>query len=218
MLALCTSWLDSRHQLHVSKRLYLRNVLPIGLLNSGSVVCSNLAYIHLSVPFVQILKVDCWDSFFAPLSNEIQATAPCFTLAIAYIWGQEHLTRSKVLKILVIVSGIVLASLAELRYSTVGIILQLSGIIFESIRAVMIKELMRETGASMDPLVALYYYSPVSATATLFTAYNVELQRNQWPPVTRTMLGVLIFNVLGAFLLNVSNVLLVSKSFTTEFP
>lgn len=38
-------------------RIYLRAILPIGILYSLSLVGSNLVYMHLSVAFIQILKV-----------------------------------------------------------------------------------------------------------------------------------------------------------------
>lgn len=57
VLARTTNWLDGRHQVHMSKQSYLRAVVPIGLLYSASMVCSNLVYLYLNVAFIQMLKV-----------------------------------------------------------------------------------------------------------------------------------------------------------------
>jgi hypothetical protein len=37
--------------------LYMRAIVPIGLFFSLSLICGNVAYLHLSVSFIQMLKV-----------------------------------------------------------------------------------------------------------------------------------------------------------------
>lgn len=41
----------------MSKEMFLRSILPIGVLFSGSLILSNKAYLHLTVSFIQMLKV-----------------------------------------------------------------------------------------------------------------------------------------------------------------
>lgn len=41
----------------MNDRTYLRTVVPIGILYSASLVCSNAVYLYLSVAFIQMLKV-----------------------------------------------------------------------------------------------------------------------------------------------------------------
>ena len=41
----------------MSGNMYIRVIVPIGVLYSGSLVCSNLPYLTLSVAFIQMLKV-----------------------------------------------------------------------------------------------------------------------------------------------------------------
>ena len=38
-------------------RVYLRAIVPIGLMFSMSLICGNLTYLYLSVSFIQMLKV-----------------------------------------------------------------------------------------------------------------------------------------------------------------
>ena len=40
----------------MTRRMFLRSILPIGVLFSGSLILSNKAYLYLSVPFIQMLK------------------------------------------------------------------------------------------------------------------------------------------------------------------
>ena len=37
--------------------IYLRKIVPIGLMFSLSLICGNLTYLYLSVSFIQMLKV-----------------------------------------------------------------------------------------------------------------------------------------------------------------
>ena len=52
-----TSLLDGAKDIHLTKETFVRSILPIGLLFSGSLILSNTAYLYLSVPYIQMLKV-----------------------------------------------------------------------------------------------------------------------------------------------------------------
>jgi hypothetical protein len=41
----------------MNKDMFLRSILPIGLLFSGSLILSNSAYLYLSISYIQMLKV-----------------------------------------------------------------------------------------------------------------------------------------------------------------
>ena len=56
-LARFTSTLDSRHKVPMTPQTYLRAIVPIGVMFSLSLICGNLAYLYLSVSFIQMLKV-----------------------------------------------------------------------------------------------------------------------------------------------------------------
>jgi hypothetical protein len=56
-LARFTPVLDSRHKVPMNRDLYMRAIVPIGLFFSLSLICGNVAYLHLSVSFIQMLKV-----------------------------------------------------------------------------------------------------------------------------------------------------------------
>lgn len=50
----------------MTKDMFLKSILPIGLLFSGSLILSNTAYLYLSVSYIQMLKVS--SAAFFPLS------------------------------------------------------------------------------------------------------------------------------------------------------
>merc|ERR1711939_9442 len=79
---------------------YLRNIVPIGALFSASLVFSNLAYITLEVSFIQMLKA--------------------FVAVVAYFMsvfmGLEQYSRRTASIVLVISSGVAIASYGEINF------------------------------------------------------------------------------------------------------
>ena len=193
ILAHTTTLLDSRHKLPMTNRLYLRTILPIGLFYSGSLVCSNLVYLYLSVAFIQMLK----------------SAAPVAVLFFSWLWGVADPTAARLANIVVIVAGVALASAGEIQFSWVGFGYQLGGIVFEAIRLVMIQVMLSSEGLKMDPLVGLYYFAPVCAVMNVMVAWSSELWRFQWADAAQTGWLVLLANAMVAFMLNIASVFLV---------
>lgn len=57
ILARFTTVLDGRKTVKMTGRVYLRAIVPIGLMFSLSLICGNMTYLYLSVAFIQMLKV-----------------------------------------------------------------------------------------------------------------------------------------------------------------
>lgn len=57
IMARFTTSLDSRKKVPMTGRVYLRAIVPIGLMFSLSLICGNVTYLYLSVSFIQMLKV-----------------------------------------------------------------------------------------------------------------------------------------------------------------
>jgi drug/metabolite transporter (DMT)-like permease len=176
-------------------RLYLRAIVPIGLLYSASLVCSNMVYLYLSVAFIQMLK----------------AAAPVAVLLTAWVWRVEEPSLSRLANILLIVAGVALASFGEIAFSLTGFLYQLGGTVFEAVRLIMIQVLLSgDSGAQkMDPLVSLYYYAPVCAVMNVLVAIPTELPRFDPADLSRAGYIFLLLNACVAFMLNVSSVFLV---------
>ncbi|KAK0635424.1 triose-phosphate transporter family-domain-containing protein [Bombardia bombarda] len=196
LLARTTALVDGRHKVKMTGRLYLRAIVPIGLLYSASLVCSNMVYLYLSVAFIQMLK----------------AAAPVAVLFVAWAWGVEHPSLQKLLNILFIVAGVALASFGEIAFSWPGFFFQLGGIVFEAMRLVMIQVLLSGDGQKMDPLVSLYYYAPVCAAMNVFVAIVSEAGRFDSADLAKAGYGLLLLNAMVAFMLNVSSVFLIGKT------
>jgi len=193
ILARTTSLLDCRKNVKMTGRTYLRAIVPIGLLYSASLVCSNMVYLYLSVAFIQMLK----------------SAAPVAVLLTGWAWGVESPSLKRFLNVLVIVAGVALASVGEINFSMIGFLYQLGGVVFEAMRLVMIQVLLSGDGQKMDPLVSLYYFAPVCALMNIFIAGAAEASRFDLADLAKAGYLVLLLNALVAFMLNVASVFLV---------
>ncbi|KAH8888687.1 triose-phosphate transporter [Thozetella sp. PMI_491] len=196
ILARTTTLVDGRRNVKMTGRLYLRAIVPIGLLYSASLVCSNLTYLYLSVAFIQMLK----------------AAAPVAVLFTSWAWGVENPSMRRVLTVFGIVAGVALASVGEIHFSWLGFMFQTGGIVFEAMRLVLIQILLSEDGQKMDPLVSLYYFAPVCAVMNLIVALLSEWSRFDYADLQRTGFLILILNASIAFMLNISSVFLIGKT------
>ncbi len=52
-----TPLLDGAKDVNMTKEMFIKSILPIGVLFSGSLILSNTAYLYLSVSYIQMLKV-----------------------------------------------------------------------------------------------------------------------------------------------------------------
>ncbi|KAI0876040.1 triose-phosphate transporter family-domain-containing protein [Hypoxylon argillaceum] len=180
----------------MTKKRYMRAVVPIAVFYSGSLVCSNLVYLYMSLAFIQIVK----------------NAAPFTTLIIAWLWGLEQPAGTTILKVLIIVFGIGLASVGDIHFSWVGLLYSCGGLLFESIRVVLVQELLQGNGVNMDPLVGLYYYAPISAATNLFIAWATEWPSFHGSAVAQVGVTMLALNAFIAFFLNVASMMVIGKT------
>lgn len=189
--------LNSRHTFPLTGRIYLRAILPIGMLYTASLVFSNLSYLFLSVSFLQMLK----------------AFAPATTLLISWGMGISSPQMTVFYNVLVIVFGVLISSFGEAQFNWLGFMFALGGTLAESTRLLLIEVLLKREagdGARMDPLVGLYYYAPVCAMLNGIVALFTEVRRFDWADLERVGVPALGLNSLIAFMLNVASVFLVS--------
>jgi len=196
ILARTTTLLDGRKNVKMTGRTYLRAIVPIGVLYSASLVCSNMVYLYLSVAFIQMLK----------------AAAPVAVLLTSWAWGVEEPSLKRFLNILFIVAGVGLASFGEIDFSLAGFLFQVGGIVFEAMRLVMIQVLLSGDTQKMDPLVSLYYYAPVCAVMNVIIAIGSEANNFNPADLAKAGYGLLLLNAMVAFMLNVSSVFLIGKT------
>ncbi|ODO03457.1 hypothetical protein L198_02304 [Cryptococcus wingfieldii CBS 7118] len=193
ILKATTHLLDGLDNIEMTRDLYLKSILPIGVLFSGSLILSNTAYLSLSVSFIQMLK----------------AFTPVAILLISAVFRLQTLNSRLVGIVFLISVGCALAAYGELHFEMFGFLCQASAVAFESSRLVMIQILLQ--GLKMDPLCSLYYYAPVCATINaLFLPFTEGLAPLQefWRVGSLIMLS----NAGVAFGLNVAAVFLIGAA------
>ncbi|KAG9141538.1 hypothetical protein Leryth_019055 [Lithospermum erythrorhizon] len=176
--------------------LYLKSVVPIGLLYSVSLWLSNSAYIFLSVSFIQMLK----------------ALMPVAVYSIGVMFKKESFKSETMANMLSISVGVAIAAYGEARFDTWGVILQLGAVCFEATRLVMIQILLTSKGITLNPITSLYYVSPCCLVFLFFPWVFVE-----YPILKETSSFHLDFVIFGtnsavAFALNLAVFLLVGKT------
>ncbi|KAK7036673.1 hypothetical protein VNI00_011338 [Paramarasmius palmivorus] len=188
-----THLLDGAKEVKMTKDMFFKSILPIGILFSGSLILSNTAYLYLSVSYIQMLK----------------AFTPVAILLISWISRIQEPNRRLGAIVFLISAGVALASHGELHFNFFGFIVQSLAVVFEASRLVMIQILLH--GLKMDPLVSLHYYAPVCAVLNLFAIPFTE-GLAPFYEVARIGPMILLSNAAVAFLLNIAAVFLVGAA------
>ncbi|KLU91108.1 hypothetical protein MAPG_09631 [Magnaporthiopsis poae ATCC 64411] len=196
LMARYTPWLDGRKSVKMTGQVYLRAIVPIGLLFSASLIFGNLTYLHLSVAFIQMLK----------------ATTPVAVLLASWAVGIAKPSLKTFLNVSVIVVGVVIASVGEIKFVLIGFVFQLLGVVFEAFRLTLVQRLLSSAEYRMDPLVSLYFFAPVCAAMNFVVAVIWEVPYVSMAEVYNVGLFTFFLNGLCAFLLNVSVVFLIGKT------
>jgi hypothetical protein len=175
---------------------YRRRVLPIGALYAASLWLSNSAYLHLSVSFIQMTK----------------ALMPGLVYTIGCFMKTEPYSRKVTFNMVVIAVGVAIAAYGEVNFVAIGVIQQLSSLVFEATRLMLVQILMNSQGMALNPIQSLYYVSPACfmCLSIPFTALELPLllERQVWDinPV------ILVGNAATAFALNLAVFLLIGKT------
>lgn len=194
ILARTTNLLNGLSHIQLSWDRWAKSILPIGALFSASLIFSNMAYLTLSVSFIQMLK----------------AFTSVAVLGMSIVMGLEKPNQRTMLIVVLISLGVAIASVGEVQFSMSGFISQSLAIMFEASRLVTIQKLLH--GMKMDPLVSLYYFAPVCAT---LNALLIPLYEGKAPfQEALNTLGpmILITNAGVAFCLNVAVVFLIGSA------
>lgn len=141
-----------------------------------------------------------------------QATTPVAVLLTGWFFGVTNPNLKVLFNVSFIVIGVILASFGEIKFVMLGFLFQCGGIIFESIRLVMVQRLLNSAESKMDPLVSLYYFAPVCTVMNGLVALLWEVPRVEMAEVHAVGLPIFLLNAMVAFALNVSVVFLIGRT------
>lgn len=183
----------------MSSKDYQRRVVPIGLLYAASLWLSNSAYLYLSVSFIQMTK----------------ALMPGLVYMIGCIMGTEVFTTKVTVNMVVIAIGVAIAAYGELNFVMIGVVEQLSSLLFEATRLMLVQVLINSQGLGMNPIQSLYYVSPAC-----FVCLSIPFMALEFPLISERIESgslnispvVMLGNAFSAFALNLAVFLLVGKT------
>ena len=141
---------------------------------------------------------------------------PVAVLLVSWILGVAPPSLKTLSNVSLIVVGVIIASLGEIKFNLTGFLYQAGGICFEATRLVMVQRLLSSAEYKMDPLVSLYYFAPVCAVMNGIVALVLEMPSMTMANIYSVGIFLLIANAMVAFLLNVSVVFLVSLATSWE--
>ena len=174
---------------------WARAVLPIALMYSLALVSSNMAANILTVSFVQMLK----------------ACTPMVVLGVAAMQGTERATFNICVIVALMTAGVAIASIGELHFNVVGMLLQVFAFTIEAFRLQAVQFLMQKTlPKGSSPFVALGLFAPVCFAFLLPWSVYKEPKALALMLSSSRVQGFLCLNALSAIGLNAGVVWLVS--------
>lgn len=138
---------------------------------------------------------------------------PAAVLLTTWAMGLAPPSMKTLGNVSIIIFGIMIASVGEIKFVWFGVIIQIAGVLFEATRLAMVQGLLSGSEFKMDPLVSLYYFAPACATMNFLAFLVMELHKITMEDIYRVGLITLFTNAAVAFALNVAVVMLVREIF-----
>jgi solute carrier family 35 protein C2 len=155
----CSSATGSR-MARLAPAAYWKLAVPIGLCTALDIMLSNLSLFYITVTFYTIVKSggNVWNLLFSILLGHQRASPPLFVV------------------ILLISSGLMLASYGSAQFVWRGFLLVLAASIIGTLRWVLTQSLLQtmDDDGSLKILAVVYYISPASAIGLLPIAVVTE--------------------------------------------
>ena len=179
----------------VTKEDYTRRRVPMALCFATSLVLGNMAYKYISLAYIQMVK----------------AFTPVPVLILSFLVGREKPSIVQFFIVIVVSAGVTLSSIGELEFSTVGFLIQISAVLLDSIRGIIMDLMLKDL--QLDSLSLLYYTSPISS-CLIFTGFLMfeASSFNLMNMLTPSLCFMLLLNGLLAFFLNIAVIYLVGST------
>ena len=149
-----TDWVP--RNVDITPAFALRRALPIGVLIAATLYFGNLAYIDLSVSFMQMLK----------------ASTPIVVLILMYAAGLEAPSLGLIASVLVIALGTLVAAFGEVRFAWPGFLAFSTSQLTEASKLVLMQLLMG--GQKLHAIEGLLCFSPFAMLSLAVGVVFVE--------------------------------------------
>jgi hypothetical protein len=151
---------------------------------------------YLSVSFIQMLK----------------ALMPVAVFLVGCVFKTNRFHWPTFMNMILVTIGVAVASYGEVNFNLVGVAFQLSSIVMESVRLVLVQILLQSRGLKLNPITTLYYVAPCCFAFLLLPFFSLEAKAIVSDP--NVVINPLVFftNALAAFGLNMAVFLLIGKT------
>jgi len=184
----------------VGCRAWLKSFMPIGVVFATSLWLSNLAYLFISVAFIQFIK-----------KSTILAV-----LLISFAMRLEKPACEMFGYIAIIACGTSLACLAQPDVNVAGTLIQFGALLAEAVRVCLVNKLLVSKGIRLSSVAMLYYVAPACflclLPSWLFLSNEFARLRDVGfrPIVDNLGVPVLLLNSSVAVCLNLSSIALIA--------
>lgn len=137
---------------------WVKNVLPIGFFQGTTLMLGNMAYFHLTLSFLQMVK----------------ALSPAVLFFILYLTGLDKWHAKVAMAVAVIIGGTLIASLGETSFTWVGFALIFGAELTEAFKNALMQFLLANKKFSMWE--GMYFISPASLIFLLLAATAFEFK------------------------------------------
>lgn len=131
----------------ITRQDFIRRIMPIGVLFAGVLWTGNAAYLYLSVSFIQMVK----------------AFMPVLVYFTGLGFGLERFRLNKLGILILIVTGVAIASFGEIHFVWFGFMLLIASLVLEAVRVCSLQVLLQRAGLKLNPMQTLMYIAPVTA-------------------------------------------------------
>ena len=161
---------------------------------ASGLVLGNMAYKYISLAYIQMIK----------------AFTPVPLLMLSFAAGREKPSFVQLAIVLVVSAGVTLSSFGELQFSSVGFTIQLTAVLTDCFRMIILDMMLKDL--QLDSLSLLYYSAPASAVMIFIGFVIFESSSLDMQIFTPTLTTMLFLNGLLAFSLNIAVIYLVSNT------
>ena len=182
--------------INMDRNTYIKAIVPIGACYAGTLWVGNAAYLYLSVSFIQMLK----------------ALMPVAVFSVGCVFGTDKFKWQTFLNMMLVTVGVAIASYGEINFNVVGVMFQLTSIVTESVRLVLVQILLQSRGLKLNPITTLYYVAPCCFGFLLLPFFAIEFGKITSDPEVVINPFLMVTNALCAFGLNMAVFLLIGKT------
>lgn len=137
---------------------------------------------------------------------------PVSVFTVGCVFGTEKFNWPTLLNMILVTIGVAIASYGELNFNMVGVMYQMSSIVSESIRLVLVQILLQSRGLKLNPITTLYYVAPCCFGFLLFPFFALEFTKITTDPTLVINPFYMLANAMVAFGLNMAVFLLIGKT------